>query len=67
MLLAASLANAGDATLYNNLSFNFLRNSTPIASIALDPLRAGGYSVIAGDDGSGVRRLCQGPPGKVKR
>jgi tripartite-type tricarboxylate transporter receptor subunit TctC len=36
-LLAASLANAGNATLYNNLSFNFLRDSTPIAGIALDP------------------------------
>jgi tripartite-type tricarboxylate transporter receptor subunit TctC len=36
-LLAASLANAGNATLYNNLSFDFLRDSTPIAGIALDP------------------------------
>jgi tripartite-type tricarboxylate transporter receptor subunit TctC len=36
-LLAASLANAGNATLYNNLNFNFLRDSTPIAGIALDP------------------------------
>jgi tripartite-type tricarboxylate transporter receptor subunit TctC len=36
-LLAASLANAGNATLYDNLSFNFLRDSTPIAGIALDP------------------------------
>jgi tripartite-type tricarboxylate transporter receptor subunit TctC len=36
-LLAASLANAGNATLYDNLKFNFLRDSTPIAGIALDP------------------------------
>src|SRR5579864_868531 len=36
-LLAASLANAGNATLYSNLSFNFLRDATPIAGIALDP------------------------------
>jgi tripartite-type tricarboxylate transporter receptor subunit TctC len=36
-LLAASLANAGNATLYDNLKFNFLRDSTPVAGIALDP------------------------------
>ena len=36
-LLAASLANAGNATLYNNLSFDFLRDGMPIAGIALDP------------------------------
>jgi tripartite-type tricarboxylate transporter receptor subunit TctC len=36
-LLAASLANAGNATLYDNLKFNFLRGSTPVAGIALDP------------------------------
>ena len=36
-LLAASLANAGNATLYDNLKFDFLRDSTPIAGMALDP------------------------------
>jgi tripartite-type tricarboxylate transporter receptor subunit TctC len=36
-LLAATLANAGNATLYDNLKFNFLRDSTPVAGIALDP------------------------------
>jgi tripartite-type tricarboxylate transporter receptor subunit TctC len=36
-LLAASLANAGNATLYENLSFNFLRDITAVAGIALDP------------------------------
>ena len=36
-LLAASLANAGNATLYDNLKFNFLRDSTPVAGITLDP------------------------------
>jgi tripartite-type tricarboxylate transporter receptor subunit TctC len=36
-LLAASLANAGNATLYNNLKFNFIRDTTPVAGIALDP------------------------------
>ena len=36
-LLAASLANAGNATLYNNLKFNFIRDTIPVAGIALDP------------------------------
>jgi tripartite-type tricarboxylate transporter receptor subunit TctC len=36
-LLAASLANAGNATLYNDLKFNFIRDTVPVAGIALDP------------------------------
>ena len=36
-LLAASLANAGNATLYDNLKFNFLRDFTAVAGITLDP------------------------------
>ena len=36
-LLACSLANAGNATLYTDLKFNFIRDTTPIAGIALDP------------------------------
>jgi tripartite-type tricarboxylate transporter receptor subunit TctC len=36
-LLAASLPNAGNATLYSDLKFNFIRDTVPIAGIALDP------------------------------
>jgi tripartite-type tricarboxylate transporter receptor subunit TctC len=36
-LLAASLANAGNATLYDNLQFDFIRDTAPVAGIALDP------------------------------
>jgi len=36
-LLAASLANAGNATLYDNLKFNFIRDLTAVAGIAIDP------------------------------
>ena len=36
-LLGASLANAGNATLYTDLKFNFMRDTAPIAGIALDP------------------------------
>src|SRR5208337_2325160 len=36
-LLAASLPNAGNATLYTDRKFNFLRDIAPVAGIALDP------------------------------
>ena len=36
-LLGASLANAGNATLYGDLKFNFIRDTVPVAGIALDP------------------------------
>ena len=36
-LLAASLANAGNATLYDNLKFNFIRDLTAVAGLAIDP------------------------------
>jgi tripartite-type tricarboxylate transporter receptor subunit TctC len=36
-LLAASLPNAGNATLYSDLKFNFIRDTVPVAGIALDP------------------------------
>jgi tripartite-type tricarboxylate transporter receptor subunit TctC len=36
-LLGASLANAGNATLYTDLKFNFIRDTVPVAGIALDP------------------------------
>ena len=37
-LLLATSANAINATLYDNLKFNFIRDTTPIASIARTPL-----------------------------
>ena len=37
-LLVATGANAINATLYENLSFNFIRDLTPVASIARSPL-----------------------------
>jgi tripartite-type tricarboxylate transporter receptor subunit TctC len=36
-LLLACLPNASNATLYENLKFNFLRDITPVASIAREP------------------------------
>ena len=37
-LLMASSSNAINATLYDNLKFNFIRDTTPVASIARTPL-----------------------------
>jgi tripartite-type tricarboxylate transporter receptor subunit TctC len=37
-LLMASSSNAINATLYNKLKFNFIRDTTPVASIARTPL-----------------------------
>ncbi len=37
-LLVSSAANATNATLYNNLNFNFIRDTVPIASIISTPL-----------------------------
>jgi tripartite-type tricarboxylate transporter receptor subunit TctC len=37
-LLMATSSNAINATLYDNLKFNFIRDSTPIASIARTPM-----------------------------
>jgi tripartite-type tricarboxylate transporter receptor subunit TctC len=37
-LLVATSSNAINATLYNNLKFNFIRDLTPVASIARTPL-----------------------------
>ena len=37
-LLVATSTNAINATLYNNLTFNFIRDTTPVASIARTPL-----------------------------
>jgi tripartite-type tricarboxylate transporter receptor subunit TctC len=36
-LLLASLPNASNATLYENLKFNFIRDIMPVAGIARDP------------------------------
>jgi tripartite-type tricarboxylate transporter receptor subunit TctC len=36
-LLLACLPNASNATLYENLKFNFIRDITPVASISRDP------------------------------
>ena len=42
-LLLVSRANAINATLYDKLSFNFIRDIAPVAGIIREPLRHGGH------------------------
>ena len=52
--------NAINATLYEKLNFNFIRDITPVAGIDLDHLHYGGQPIVSGEDSSGVNCLCQG-------
>ena len=63
-LLLAGPANAINATLYEKLNFNFIRDIAPVASIIRAAQRHGGQSIVPGQDGSRVHRLCQGQSGQ---
>ena len=65
LLLVAS-ANAINATLYDKLNFNFIRDIAPVAGIIRDALRHGGASIGSGQNGSRVHRLCQGQSGQAQ-
>ena len=57
-------ANAINASVYDNLRFNFIRDTVPVASIGTHSPGHGGQSVGSGEDGSRVHRLCQGQSGQ---
>ena len=63
-LLLVSPANAINATLYEKLNFNFIRDIAPVAGIIRDAQRHGGESIGSGQDGSRVHRLRQGQSGQ---
>ena len=63
-LLVADAANAINATLYDKLNFNFIRDIAPVASIIDVTARHGGKSIVSGQDRSRVHRLCQGQSGQ---
>ena len=63
-LLLVGSTNAINATLYDKLNFNFIRDIAPVASIIRVPIRHGGQSIGSGQDGSRVHRLCQGQSGQ---
>jgi len=48
--LMATSTNAINATLYDNLKFNFIRDTTPIASIARTPLLMEVNPSVSGQD-----------------
>src|SRR3954469_12246807 len=58
-LLLVGSPNAINATLYEKLSFNFLRDIAPVASFMRGSCH-GGAPLGPGQDASGVHRLCQG-------
>ena len=59
-LLLVSPSNAINATLYEKLNFNFIRDIAPVAGIIRAANRHGGESIGSGQDGSRVYRLRQG-------
>ena len=63
-LLLVGTANAINATLYDKLNFNFIRDIAPVAGIMPRAQRHGGESIGSGQDGSRVHRLCQGQSGQ---
>ena len=59
-LLLANTANAINATLYDKLNFNFIRDITPVAGLVSIPHYHIGQSVVSRHDSSRTHRLCQG-------
>ena len=57
-------ASAINATLYDKLSFNFIRDIAPVAGIIRVPNSPGGPSIVSGQDPSRVHRLRQGQSGQ---
>ena len=63
LLSVVTAGNAINATLYEKLSFNFIRDIAPVAGIARVFNVLAVYPVGSGDDSSGVHYLRQGQPG----
>ena len=59
-ILLMGPANAINASLFPNLSFDIRRDIAPVAGAHPRGAGAGGASVGAGGDGAGAHRLCQG-------
>ena len=63
-LLLAGSPNAINATLYDKLNFNFIRDIAPVAGIVRVPNVMVVTSIGSGQDGSRVHRLRQGQSGQ---
>ncbi len=58
-LIAVGMNNMINATLYEKLSFNFIRDIAPVASILRARPSDAGEPVRSGQDGSRIHHLCQ--------
>ena len=65
-LLVVGPSNAINATLYDKLNFNFIRDIAPVAGIVREPQCHGGQSIGSRHDSSRVHRLCQGQSGQAQ-
>ena len=63
-LLCVGPPNAINATLYDKLNFDFIRDIAPVAGISRVALCHGGKSIGSGQDDSRVHRLRQGQSGQ---
>jgi tripartite-type tricarboxylate transporter receptor subunit TctC len=59
-LLLGGAVNAVNATLYEKLNFDFIRDIAPVAGIIRFPNLMEVISIVSGKDGSGIHLLCQG-------
>jgi tripartite-type tricarboxylate transporter receptor subunit TctC len=62
LLLVTLPANAINATLYDKLKFNFIRDIAPVAALTRDSQRHVGEPIVSGEDRSRVHRVRQGKP-----
>ena len=64
-LLLVSSPNAINATLYEKLNFNFIRDIAPVAGIMRVPNVMVVNPSFPAENGSRIHRLCQGKSGKI--
>ena len=65
-LLLATVPNAVNASLYEKLNFNFIRDTAPVAGIIRVPMVMLLNPSVPADDGPRVHRLRQGQSGKAQ-
>ncbi len=63
-MIWAGANNAINASLYDNLNFQFRSRYRGRRQRHAGPVRHGGASVVSGEDRRGVHRLCQGQSGQ---
>ena len=65
-LLGIGHFNAINATLYQKLPFDFVRDIVPVAGDGAGAEHPDGSPVGAGEDGGGIHRLSEGQPGQAQ-